>query len=46
MSPKEERKTITDGLLVTIFEDDGPANIYNSSPLSEDEAFTWPPTHS
>ncbi|MHA1946454.1 MAG: hypothetical protein ACXAC6_00725 [Candidatus Hodarchaeales archaeon] len=40
MSPKEERKTITDGLLVTVFEDEGPANIYNSSPLSEDEAFT------
>ena len=40
MSPKEESKTLTDGLLVTIFEDEGPANIYNSSPLSEDEAFT------
>ena len=39
MSPKEERKTITDGLLVTVFEDKGPANIYNSSPLSEGEAF-------
>ena len=40
MSPKEESKTITDGLLVTVFEDEGPANIYNSSPLGEDEAFT------
>jgi hypothetical protein len=40
MSPKEERKTITEGLLVTVFEDEGPANIYNSSPLGEDEAFT------
>ena len=40
MSPNEESKPITNGLLVTIFEDEGPANIYNSSPLSEDEAFT------
>jgi len=39
MSPKEERKSITEGLLVTIFEDDGPANIYNSSSLDESEAF-------
>ncbi len=39
MNPKEERKTITEGLLVTVFEDDGPANIYNSSPLDESEAF-------
>ncbi len=39
MNPKEERKTLTDGLLVTVFEDEGPANIYNSSPLTEDEAF-------
>ena len=39
MSPKEERKAITEGLLVTVFEDDGPANIYNSSSLDEGEAF-------
>ncbi|MHA1444528.1 MAG: hypothetical protein ACTSR4_07240 [Candidatus Hodarchaeales archaeon] len=39
MSPKEERKTITEGLLVTVFEDDGPVNIYNSSSLEEGEAF-------
>ncbi len=39
MSPKEERKTITEGLLVTVFEDDGPTNIYNSSSLDENEAF-------
>jgi hypothetical protein len=39
MSPKEERKTITEGLLVTVFEDDGPTNIYNSSSLDESEAF-------
>ena len=28
-----------EGLVITVFEDDGPANIYNSSPLAEDEAF-------
>jgi len=39
MSPKKESKTITEGLLVTIFEDDGPTNIYNSSSLDEGEAF-------
>jgi hypothetical protein len=31
--------TLTDGLIITVFKDDGPFNIYNSSPLSEDEAF-------
>ena len=29
----------TDGLIISIFEDHGPENIYNSSPLSEEEAF-------
>ncbi|MFX0123630.1 MAG: hypothetical protein ACFFAE_08305 [Candidatus Hodarchaeota archaeon] len=32
-------KTLTDGLIITVFKDDGPSNIHNSSPLSEDEAF-------
>ncbi len=31
--------SLTDGLVITIFEDYGPENIYNSSPLSEEEAF-------
>ncbi len=39
MSPKEEGNVITEGLLVTVFEDEGPANIYNSSSLDEGEAF-------
>lgn len=30
---------LTDGLIITIFEDYGPQNIYNSSPLTEEEAF-------
>ncbi|MFW9905827.1 MAG: hypothetical protein ACFFFH_15955 [Candidatus Thorarchaeota archaeon] len=29
----------TEGLIITVFEDYGPQNIYNSSPLSEEEAF-------
>ena len=32
--------TLTDGLIITVFKDDGPFNIHNSSPLSEDEAFS------
>ncbi|MHA2225259.1 MAG: hypothetical protein ACXAC8_08645 [Candidatus Hodarchaeales archaeon] len=30
---------VSKGLIVTVFKDEGPMNIYNSSPLSEDEAF-------
>ncbi|MFX0181537.1 MAG: hypothetical protein ACFE95_00545 [Candidatus Hodarchaeota archaeon] len=30
--------SITDGIIITVFEDHGPTNIYNSSPLSEMEA--------
>ncbi|UCE05593.1 MAG: hypothetical protein JSW07_18640 [bacterium] len=33
------KTTITDGIVITVFEDDGPTNCYNSSPLAEDEAF-------
>ncbi|MFX0171955.1 MAG: hypothetical protein ACFE9L_08550 [Candidatus Hodarchaeota archaeon] len=33
------RDSITDGVIITVFEDHGPTNIYNSSPLSDDEAF-------
>ncbi len=41
MSKKETLKDTspTDGLIISIFEDHGPENIYNSSPLSEEEAF-------
>lgn len=39
MSRKTDKKELTNGLVVTVFEDEGPANIYNSSPLEEDEAF-------
>lgn len=41
MSKKDTLKgtSLTDGLIISIFEDNGPENIYNSSPLSEDEAF-------
>lgn len=34
-----KRSTITEGLIITVFEDDGPVNYYNSSPLTESEAF-------
>lgn len=37
-SPSE--KDLVDGLIITIFEDEGPVNVFNSSPLSEDEAFS------
>ncbi|MFX0113532.1 MAG: hypothetical protein ACFFB3_03205 [Candidatus Hodarchaeota archaeon] len=30
---------LTDGMIVTMFQDAGPENIYNSSPLNENEAF-------
>ena len=30
---------LTEGLIITVFKDDGPFNIHNSSPLSEEEAF-------
>ncbi|MHA1978216.1 MAG: hypothetical protein ACW98F_07705 [Candidatus Hodarchaeales archaeon] len=40
MNKKDTTKALTDGLIVTVFEDDGPTNIYNSSPLADDEAFT------
>lgn len=32
-------ESFTDGLIITIFDDSGPLNIYNSSPLTEEEAF-------
>jgi hypothetical protein len=31
--------TITDGLIISVFEDEGPVNVYNSSPLNESEAY-------
>ncbi|MFX1507036.1 MAG: hypothetical protein ACFFDC_13155 [Promethearchaeota archaeon] len=31
--------TLTDGLIISVFEDNGPVNVYNSSPLNESEAF-------
>ncbi|MFX1507037.1 MAG: hypothetical protein ACFFDC_13160 [Promethearchaeota archaeon] len=34
-----EGTNATEGLIITVFEDYGPQNIYNSSPLSEEEAF-------
>ncbi|UCG00665.1 MAG: hypothetical protein JSW11_13725 [Candidatus Heimdallarchaeota archaeon] len=40
--PRNDTKkgtSATEGLIITIFEDYGPQNIYNSSPLSEEEAF-------
>ncbi|MHA1995780.1 MAG: hypothetical protein ACW97Z_14630 [Candidatus Hodarchaeales archaeon] len=40
MNRKETTKALTDGLIITVFEDEGPTNIYNSSPLADDEAFT------
>ncbi len=40
MTQKDSTKALTDGLIVTVFEDEGPTNIYNSSPLADDEAFT------
>ncbi|MHA2346380.1 MAG: hypothetical protein ACXACP_06650, partial [Candidatus Hodarchaeales archaeon] len=40
MSKTRDQKTLTHGLLVTVFEDDGPINIYNSTPLGDDEAFS------
>jgi hypothetical protein len=40
MKGKDTTKALTDGLIVTVFEDDGPTNIYNSSPLADDEAFS------
>ena len=40
MNRKDTSKALTDGLIVTVFEDEGPINIYNSSPLADDEAFT------
>ena len=39
MSNRGDQKALTHGLLVTVFEDDGPTNIYNSTPLDDDEAF-------
>ncbi|MFX1517485.1 MAG: hypothetical protein ACFFC6_14360 [Promethearchaeota archaeon] len=36
---KKDTTSLTDGLIISIFEDHGPENIYNSSPLSEEEAF-------
>jgi len=35
----DNESELTEGLIVTVFEDHGPENIYNSSPLNEDEAF-------
>jgi hypothetical protein len=39
MSSKKDKKELTSGLVVTVFEDEGPTNIFNSSPLGENEAF-------
>ena len=35
----DKKKELTNGLVVTVFEDVGPTNIFNSSPLEDDEAF-------
>ena len=40
MNKRDRTKSLTDGLIVTVFEDEGPTNIFNSSPLADDEAFT------
>lgn len=34
-----KKSPIADGIVITLFEDDGPTNCYNSSPLTDDEAF-------
>ncbi|MHA2225240.1 MAG: hypothetical protein ACXAC8_08550 [Candidatus Hodarchaeales archaeon] len=36
---RSKGSTITEGLIVTLFEDDGPTNVYNSSQLDDNEAF-------
>ncbi|MFX0113531.1 MAG: hypothetical protein ACFFB3_03200 [Candidatus Hodarchaeota archaeon] len=33
-------RVLTEGIIITIFHDDGPQNVYNSSPLNETEAFS------
>ncbi|MHA1996183.1 MAG: hypothetical protein ACW97Z_16740 [Candidatus Hodarchaeales archaeon] len=33
------RETLSEGIIFSAFEDQGPTNIYNSSPLNEEEAF-------
>ncbi len=35
----DRRKGITEGVVISIFEDQGPVNLYNSSSLTDDEAF-------
>ena len=34
----QDRSSLIDGLVISLFEDFGPSNIFNSSPLSHDEA--------
>ncbi|MFX0049988.1 MAG: hypothetical protein ACFFAJ_02925 [Candidatus Hodarchaeota archaeon] len=34
-----EGSSISEGLIITILQDDGPVNVYDSSPLSESEAY-------
>ena len=36
---KSPRQAISDGIIFSVFEDNGPTNLYNSSPLNEEEAF-------
>ncbi len=38
-SSKSSREAISEGVIFSAFEDHGPTNIYNSSPLTEEEAF-------
>jgi hypothetical protein len=37
-TPNEE-SSLTEGLIITILQDDGPENVYDSSPLNESEAY-------
>ncbi len=37
--PQSSREVLSEGIIFSAFEDHGPTNIYNSSPLSEEEAF-------
>lgn len=34
-----EESSLTEGLIITILQDDGPENVYDSSPLNESEAY-------
>jgi hypothetical protein len=51
MGQSDERapsgRAITEGLIISVFKEEGPTNIYNSSPLNENDAFNlsiknWP----